>query len=136
MLLAVLFTSPIDAHASSKSRFQKYVQKTSYVTRLKNVASSYAMKDAESCDMRNTTFERKRYDVLEQPAFKSKSSHPTEGIWIEKVSVFVCGEASFLDVTVISDNKGRSPQFKVSESKPVEGVTHKVQKNFYGDYDF
>lgn len=136
VLIAVLFTSAGDAHAAKRTKFQSYVQKSSYETRLKNAASNYALAKADECDMRNTVFQRKRYDILEQPEFFGKAKNPTKGIWIEKVSVFVCGEAHFLDVTVISNKRGRLPKMDVSESKSFEGAKPQEQENFYGEYDF
>lgn len=136
VLLAVLFTSGHAAHAGTKTQFQKYVFHRAYVTKLKNLASDYALSKEEDCTSRNTIFERKRFDILQQPAFNNKSVHPSEGIWIEKVSVFVCGTAHFLDITVVGNKNGKIPKFDVSESKQPRSDKPKKKPHIYGDYDF
>lgn len=118
VLFMLLFTSAHDAWAADKSPFKTYIQKPFYETKLKNAASTYVMARSGQCDVRNTTFARKRYDILQQPVFRTKRLHPFEGIWIEKVTVFVCGNAHALDITVISDKEGRLPKFDVSPSRP------------------
>lgn len=132
----VLFTSTGHVHAKKKTPFQSYLQKSFYVKKLKDVASKHAMANADECPIRNTTFARKRYDVIQQPVFKKRRLHPFEGIWIEKVNVFVCGKSHALDITLVANPDGLLPKFDVSPSKALKIKQHEKPQNPYGEYDF